>query len=1099
MHKKVKRLILILIGIVLCSLQLEVVKAKPNDDYFYNGSYLSGIYYKKIKNGITYYETAVFLRRSDVRFAYCLQPFLEFTEWKVKTAYDSDYAYVTNMKPEQWNRISLLAYYGYTYEGHMDEKWYAITQLLIWKTVDPEADIFFTDRLNGTRITPYDNEIAELERLVANHQTTPSFSNGNYSLSLGATTVLKDTNGVLSNYSVTSSPNVTTNIIGNELHITANDLGTTRIELTKNPIRYSYPPIVYIDNDGQDMLVPGYHEPITTSFSVQVNGGKIQITKVDSETNTTTSQGQASLVGAVYKVYNANNEEVDTLTIGDNKTAITKELPFGTYTIREVTSSSGYYLDGTVYSVTIDSTDIKNVTVKEQVIKGRIQVKKIDRETKQCKAQGGATLIGAKYGVYDWNHQLVDTLTIGNDCSATSKLLPYGNYEVKEIASSNGYRIDSNTYSTNIVDDQVIIITSEEDVVKGRIQIQKVDRETKQCKALGNATLVGAKYGIYDSSNHLVDTVIIGEDCSATSKLLPYGNYNVKELSASTGYHVDVHIYSANITSDQTITITSVEEVIKGRIKITKVDRKTKQCKAQGEATLVGAKYGVYDSSNNLVDTLTIGEDCSATSRLLPYGYYTIRELENSRGYYLNIEIYSAMIEQDMTYPVTVTEDVIQNDFEFYKFYGNLSTGFIYTEPNAVFEILNHKNQVVVTFKTDQNGYAKVTLPYGNYLVRQIAGLDDYKMIRSFTICVNEETSLLQVNYIKNGPITARLKLTKVDRETNQVIPIAGAKFKIKNKKTNEYVCMTTDKVICEFETNEEGIMMTPLPLFGGDYIIEEIQAPNGYLLSNESIEFSIKENSDLIEDEIYGSIIEIIFKNEPVKGVIEIQKVGEKVVIQNGQFTYLEIPLPNVKFALYDAFGHLIGEYVTDQDGYIKIENLKLGKYRLKEIETVGGYILDESEYEFELQYQDQYTSIITKTFTLKNNLKKSDFKFIKKDASTGEAISNVKIEIYTENNELIFTGVTDEFGQIELPNLWIGRFYIVEVEAATGYQLSTEKLYFEVLENGQIVKVEMTNERIVEVPDTAVDSKSMFSLIGGLCFCIGFGCTLYAKKREI
>ena len=839
------------------------------------------------------------------------------------------------------------------------------------------------------------------------------------------------------------------------------------------------------------MLVAGNYSPIYTHFSVQVVGGRIQLTKVDNETNATTAQGEATLVGAVYHVFDSKNNVVAQLTIDENKTAITDILPFGEYTIREVSSSTGYYLDGTVYSVTVDSTATKNVMVKEQVIKGRIQLTKVDSETNQCKAQG-------------------------------------------------------------------------------------------------EATLVGAKYGIYDSQNRLVDTLTIGSDCQATSKLLPYGNYTIKELTTSTGYKIDVNVYSAQITSDQTVTVLSKESVIKGRIQLTKVDSETNQCKAQGEATLVGAKYGIYDSQNRLVDTLTIGNDCQATSKLLPYGNYTIRELKNSQGYYINTEIYFTKVENEEVYSMTVTEDVIQNDFVFYKFYGNLATGFIYAEPAAVFEIFNWKNERMETFQTDSNGYAKVTLPYGKYLVKQISGLSDYKMMQPFSIDVNETTALTQVNYIKNGPITARLKLIKRDFETKEIIPMAGAKFKIKDIKTNQYVCFTTNQVICEFETDEQGIMITPLPLFGGDYIIEEMQAPDGYLLSTEPVPFSIKENTSVIEDSVYGSIIEVVFENQAVKGVVEIQKIGEQVVIEDGRFTYQEVPLSHVKFGLYDVFENLIGIYVTDFNGYVKIENLKLGKYFLKELETADAYLLDPEIYAFELKYQDQQTPIVYQQLRLKNYLKKGTLEFMKKDIDTGEVIPNVTIEIYTEENALIFSGTTDSNGMIRLPHLWVGRFYIIETEPMTGYQFSNDKIYFEIKENdeevkvemsnekikgtlsftkidattkevlpnvwieiynaktntlvcsqktdekgqivihdleygdyyllekeaptgytlyqnkiyfeikenGEEVKVEMSNEKIVEVPDTAIHTRSFLSILGSFCFCIGLGCIRYAKK---
>ena len=156
-----------------------------------------------------------------------------------------------------------------------------------------------------------------------------------------------------------------------------------------------------------------FSDPVVATLNLNVLGGKIKITKVDSENNTTTPQGQATLVGAKYNVINSSGTVVTTLTIGDDKTAITGHLPLGTYTIKEVSPSTGYYLNNASYTATISSSDTVSITVKEDVIKAAIKVSKVDSETKTCKASGMASLSGAVYEVFDHNGNLVDTITTG--------------------------------------------------------------------------------------------------------------------------------------------------------------------------------------------------------------------------------------------------------------------------------------------------------------------------------------------------------------------------------------------------------------------------------------------------------------------------------------------------------------------------------------------------------------------------------------------------------------------------------------------------------------------------------------------------------------
>ena len=647
---------------------------------------------------------------------------------------------------------------------------------------------------------------------------------------------------------------------------------------------------------------------------------------------------------------------------------------------------------------------------------GTVSISKQDADTNTNTPQGNAKLSGAKYGVYDDSDNLLTTITTNDSGKGTSETLNrLGRFYLKETTAPEGYLLDNNKYYFDITEDSLNkTVVVKDSVIKGNIKVTKQDSETNSCNAQGEATLVGAKYGVYNSNNTLIETLTIGTDCSATTSNLPYGNYSVKEISASTGYYIDNKSYEATITNSNTINIVSKEEAIKGKIKVTKQDSETNSCNAQGEATLIGAKFEIKDKNNKVVETLTIGADCTATSKNIPYGDYTITEKESSKGYYINENTFTSSVKENKTYNVTIKEEVIKNKFQFYKFYGNESTGFIQAEANARFSVINSDDEVYTYFITDSNGFATINLPYGKYTVEQETGLDEYKLMYPFEIEVNNNTSLTQTKYLKNGEITAKLRLIKIDSETKERINIAGFKFKIKNINTNEYVCQTTDKVICEYATNEEGILLTPLPLFGGDYEIEEISARPNYLLSDERMVFSIKNNTKFINDPIYGSLIELSFENQRVKGEIIIHKVGEKTNIVENGFEYTDERLDGIKFCLYNENKEEIKCNKTNQDGELIFNNLELGKYYLKEVETLDDYVLDSKEYEIVLKYKDQKTPIITYETLLKNKLKKGNLEFTKTDFSESKTLPNTLIEIYTDNNKLVFTKRTDKNGKI-------------------------------------------------------------------------------------
>ena len=122
----------------------------------------------------------------------------------------------------------------------------------------------------------------------------------------------------------------------------------------------------------------------------------------------------------------------------------------------------------------------------------------------------------------------------------------------------------------------------------------------------------------------------------------------------------------------------------------------------------------------------------------------------------------------------------------------------------------------------------------------------------------------------------------------------------------------------------------------------------------------------------------------------------------------------------------------------------------------------------------------------------------FTKVDVSTSEPLPNTKIEIYTEYDELIFSDYTDEFGKIVIDNLYLGKYYILEKEAPAGYYLNPEKMWFEILENGDIVKCTMTDEMIVTVSNTGIYEVNMYVIASLSLIAIGVGVLVYACKRK-
>ena len=515
--------------------------------------------------------------------------------------------------------------------------------------------------------------------------------------------------------------------------------------------------------------------------------------------------------------------------------------------------------------------------------------------------------------------------------------------------------------------------------------------------------------------------------------------------------------------------------VAMGRVKVLKLDSNNKTCNPLGAGTLIGAKYKLLDSNDNLVEMLTIGEDCTATSSLIPTGNYKIIEETPSTGYLINTTVYNVTVNNNETSTITSYEEAITNRFELYKYYSNSALGYINAEKDAEFQIIDSNNIIIHTIITDENGHASFILPYGTYTLKQISGINGYHTIKPMNIVVSENTLETKVIRLNDEAKTARIKIVKKDIDSNKTIKVEGFKYKIKNLSTNEYVCQTINKVICEYETDENGIIITPLPLEYGTYELEETKAMPNYLLNVDKISFTFDDNTNIIDDNVYGKIIEINAYDKVVVGSIEVFKIGEKPLFKDNKINYEDINLSDVEFELYaneDIYlqdgtkvynnKEIIFSFKTN-NGYYKIENINLGKYCLKEKNNPNNYVLDKSEHCFELKYENDNTPNVAFSIKLKNYLKKGTFELSKIDGLNQKGLKGALFEIYTIDDKLVYSGYTDENGSITVKDLPYGKYKYYESKAPVGYLQNENIYYFEIKEDNESIKETIDNYPIV------------------------------------
>lgn len=216
-------------------------------------------------------------------------------------------------------------------------------------------------------------------------------------------------------------------------------------------------------------------------------------------------------------------------------------------------------------------------------------------------------------------------------------------------------------------------------------------------------------------------------------------------------------------------------------------------------------------------------------------------------------------------------------------------------------------------------------------------------------------------------------------------------------------------------------------------------------------------------------------FKLKSNGGNIIVNKTGEQLVLKDASYYYQKIKLEGAEFALYaneditDNDGNvvynkyqLVTTFTSDSDGIARVNDLYLGKYFWIEGESSNGNMKDEEKHYFEISTSTLKEGKIVAEFELDNFLPKGKLDFSKEDVTDGKGVPNTNIQVFTEDDRLVFSGTTDEEGKIKIDNLFTGKFYIIETKPETGYKLSDEKVYFEIKENGDIAKASMTNEKI-------------------------------------
>ena len=413
--------IIFLITILLSAIIPLTTNAKT--EQFYASNYIPNVYFHKIKGNTKLYAQAQFIRKTSTNEPmYCIEPIILFENGSYESTINPN-----NLTEEQIMDISLYSHFGYGYNNQTEDKWYAATQVLIWRTIDPTMEFIITENKSPYAVKLYQTEINTIKQHATNYKKNLCFSNKKYTLVEGESLILKDTNKVLKYYKYNNK-----NIKQDESTIEINNLstGNHKIIFTKEHNLYNKHPLFYTNPSNQDLLEIGDPAKSTETIEINVVNTNIEIIKEDLET--VFPQGDTSFNGTEFVIRNKSHDIVKKITLEDSKINI-KNLPFGEYYIQETKSTTGYNLNNENHYFTLDENNLnKLIIIKNKAIKTKLIIKK--------EYGTDNNFIPEKNISFNIFHKenLIKTI-ITNEEGIAEIDLPYGKYKIYQLTTTEGY------------------------------------------------------------------------------------------------------------------------------------------------------------------------------------------------------------------------------------------------------------------------------------------------------------------------------------------------------------------------------------------------------------------------------------------------------------------------------------------------------------------------------------------------------------------------------------------------------------------------------------------------------------------------------------
>ena len=729
----------------------------------------------------------------------------------------------------------------------------------------------------------------------------------------------------------------------------------------------------------------------TTASDVteQIIKGRIAIIK---HTDDGETQLETPEVGAEFAIFlkaagsydNAKASERDYLTCDENGYAATKDLPYGIYTVHQAKGWDGRELlaDFDVYIAKDGQT--YRYLANNRNFESYIKIVKVDAETGKV-----IPLAGAGFRLYRPDRSLItqtftypevttiDTFYTNSDgYLITPEKLEYGTgYSLVEVSAPCGYTLNSEPIYFDVTADNateentvtVVEVTKPNTAQKGVIRISKsgeafssvTEADGIYQPVFAVKGLEGAVYEITAAEDIItpdgtlryaagavIDTVTTDETGLAESKPLYLGKYEVKEITAPTGYVLNTEIHTAELVyAGQEVEITETaadfcNERQKAAVSLDKVLEQDERFGIGKNGELSAVTFGLFAAeeltaadgsiipADGLLEIVSMDENGHAVCKTdLPFGSYYLKELSTDGHYILSDEKYpivfeyagqdTALVEIKANGGAPIENKLLYGEIRGLKKNegGSGLAGALIGLFRADCTEFTTENAILTATSAEDGSFSFARVPFGNWIVREIEAPTGFVLSeKTYPVTVDADGAVIEVE-IENTRIRGTVQLTKTDRDYPDN-KLTGAEFTVYRDSNSNKELDADDELVGTLTETGIGVYEMSDLLYGG-YFIKETKAPDGFYLDDNAYYFEITEDGKTVTVE-----------NEAGKGFVNAPQVGSLKIIKTSSDGKIE----GFSFRVTGPNGY-VGVFTTDTNGEIIIDDLRIGEYVVSEV----------------------------------------------------------------------------------------------------------------------------------------------------------------------